>query len=131
MTTLNLYWNPSALPAAQDGPGGCGQTHRLRTSVGWFKTKKSVTIGSGGQKHATVPKLFGVATYSETPFFFSLLPELLFFFLFFLLKTTHGDPETAGESSEVTKLPQVGPDETSSPYSTARNSSAAPFYSAT
>ena len=52
-------------------------------------------------------------------FFFSS-SRAAFFFLFFLLKTTHGDPETAGESSEVTKLPQVGPDETSSPYSTAR-----------
>ena len=63
--TLNLAWNPSALPASQDGPGGCGHTHRLRSSVGCFKTNKVSYNRSGGQKHAMVSELFGVATYSE------------------------------------------------------------------
>lgn len=74
--TLNLAWNPSALPAAQDGPGGCGHTHRLRSSVGCFKTNKVSYNRSGGQKHAMVSELFGVATYSEILFFF-FFPLLL------------------------------------------------------
>lgn len=71
--TLNLAWNPSALPAAQDGPGGCGHTHRLRSSVGCFKTNKVSYNRSGGQKHAMVSELFEVATYSEMLFFFFFL----------------------------------------------------------
>ena len=123
--TLNLAWNPSALPASQDGPGGCGHTHRLRSSVGCFKTNKVSYNRSGGQKHAMVSELFGVATYSE------MLPPPPTSSSSSFLKTRNGDPETAGELSEVTKLPLVGPDKTLSPYSTSRNLFAAPSYSAT